>query len=77
MIGVLNAYVTKICVFTGYEKFSKLSFLTKLYGINCNREAINACMSDIFDLIADIFYIINTQITPSFYEARRSSQRWD
>ena len=56
---------------TGNERYSKMSFLTKLYSIKCKRGASDACMSDVLDLLTDAFYNVEAQIPPSFYEAKK------
>ena len=62
----------KRCVCTGNERYSKLSFLTKLYSIKCKRGASDATMSDVIELLSDAFYNIGAELPSSFYEAKKT-----
>ena len=61
---------THVCI--GNERYSKLSFLTKLYSIKCKRGASDATMSDVIELLSDAFYNIGAELPSSFYEAKKT-----
>ena len=60
------------CVWAGNERYSKLSFLTKLYSIKCKHGASDATMSDVIELLSDAFYNIGAELPSSFYDAKKT-----
>jgi len=56
-------------LYEGCDKYSKLSFLIKLYHIKCMCKITNKGMSMILELLADAFE--NAKIPHSFYEAKK------
>ena len=57
-------------LYEGCEKYSKLSFLVKLYHIKCLCRISDKAMSMILELLADAFE--HAKIPPSFYEAKKT-----
>jgi len=56
-------------LYEGCDKYSKLSFLIKLYHIKCLCKITNKGMSMILELLADAFE--HAKIPRSFYEAKK------
>ncbi|KAI9116996.1 hypothetical protein K1719_011995 [Acacia pycnantha] len=60
-------------LYQGCQKYSKLSFLIKLYHIKCMRGITDKAMSMFLELLRDAFP--DTDIPSSFYEAKKIINR--
>ena len=60
-------------LYQGYQKYSKLSFLIKLYHIKCLCGITNKGMSMLLELLQDAFP--NAEIPTTFYEAKKIINR--
>nr|KYP46553.1 hypothetical protein KK1_031844 [Cajanus cajan] len=56
-------------LYDGCDKYSKLSFLIKLYHIKCLCKISDKAMSMILELLADVF--VHAKIPHTFYEAKK------